>query len=264
MDDALETGHTAGADHTGRPESGLTSFLESNHATRHYSDCSSSDGCYLSLPRRVSVPVPDPSSDCTDQPEHQAGLFWQQLSDVLGIELASVDPTTREACVVKSVRLFKRCLSGLQRTLKARSERVDELEVGLSKTACQRVRAFEGASVEAIMKSLLRDEQAPLLDTKVISRVFRELEAHEASVLAGCRAMAHAAVEHFSPQQLVWQFEHDRGKPWILTDARRWRDYVRHHQDLTQSDTWSKTLLAKNFASAYEQQFPLIANFYHD
>lgn len=264
MDWSFKTDSTAGAEQTCCIVDGLMCFIDGGDDVHQRSDCSNVDGHYVPLPQRVAMPPPVTSGECHDQPEHQGDLFWAQISDALGVELTSVDMATREACVVGVMRLFKQCLSGLQQSLRVRNEVVDELNADFSKTDHHRFSAFECASSEAIIDCLLRRGQKPLVTEGLISQAFRELQAHEVSMLAGCRAVAQAALDHFSPHQLAWQFERDRGKPWLLTDARRWRDYVRHYRDLKQDKTLSKVLLAQHFAPAYEQQFRLIVNAHQD
>ncbi|AHG40733.1 hypothetical protein N018_10930 [Pseudomonas syringae CC1557] len=258
MDQPIKTTHPAGLEQACRVVGDL--LIGDNRDHRQLSDCAGVESEYFLLPQRVASPAPSASP----QPEYAAGVFWEQFGDALGVELTSVDPATREACAVKVARLFKRCMGGLQQSLNIRDDIADELHSGLSDITHQSVGVFKVATGEALIDSLLDDAPGHLVTERVISRVFRELQAHEAAMLAGCRAMARATLEHFSPRQLDWQFERDRGKPWLLTDGRRWRDYVRHHQSLDSSGQWSEHVLVQNFGPAYEQQFLLITAFHQD
>ncbi|WP_329609173.1 type VI secretion system-associated FHA domain protein, partial [Pseudomonas syringae] len=250
----------AGLEQACRAVGELASLIEDHRDHRQLSDCVGIEGDYFLLPQYVVPPAPSASS----QPECVVGVFWEQFGDALGVELTSVDPATREACAVKIARLFKRCMGGLQQSLNLRDEIAAELRSNLPDITHQSVGVFKAATSEALIDSLLDDEPADLVTEGVIARAFRELQAHEAAMLAGCRVMAQATLEHFSPQQLGWQFERDRGRPWLLTDGRQWRDYVRHHQSLEGSGQWGEHLLARNFGPAYEQQFLLITAFYQD
>ncbi|RMN79989.1 FHA-like protein [Pseudomonas cannabina] len=212
------------------------------------------------MPQLITPPIPA----VAHQREEHMDVFWGQFGDALGIELTSVDLATREASAIKVARLFKRCLDGLQQSLKIRNEITHELYADLSDVTHPDVSGVESATGETLINGLLNEAPRHLLTEVTIARAFRELQAHETAMLAGCRVMAQAALEHFSPRQLGWQFERDRGRPWLLTDGRQWRDYARHHHDLQRSGQWHEHLLAHNFAPAYQQQFRLIVSFHQD
>ncbi|WP_239690244.1 type VI secretion system-associated FHA domain protein [Pseudomonas syringae] len=238
----------------------LAIFSVDDPDTRQLQYCAGVEGDYLCLPQLIASPIPGVSH----RREELTDVFWGQFGDALGIELTSVDLATREASAIKVARLFKRCLAGLQQSLKIRNEITDELYADLSDITHPDVSGVESATGETLINSLLNEQPCHLLTEETIARAFRELQAHETAMLAGCREMAQATLEHFSPRQLGWQFERDRGRPWLLTNGRQWRDYARHHHDLQRSGQWDEHLLAHNFAPAYQQQFRLIVSFHQD
>ncbi|WP_259639855.1 type VI secretion system-associated FHA domain protein [Pseudomonas syringae group genomosp. 3] len=260
MNRPFNTGSPTGLEQACGTVGDFAAFIVDDPDTRQLQDCAGVEGDYLCLPQLIASPIPA----IARQREEHTDAFWKQFGGALGIELTSVDLATREASAIKVARLFKRCLAGLQQSLKIRNEITDELYADLSDITHPDVSGVESATGETLINSLLNEEPRYLLTEETIARAFRELQAHETAMLAGCRAMAQATLEHFSPRQLGWQFERDRGRPWLLTDGRQWRDYARHHHDLQRSGQWDEHLLAHNFAPAYQQQFRLIVSFHQD
>lgn len=193
------------------------------------------------------------------QPDHSprpldgnTGRFWQLFGDALGVDLSDVDAAACEVLAVDVARLFKQCLDGLEHSTATRHELKAELR---SSQQCGRESGSDASDTGLIISQLM--QRQPEQAARTITRSFRDSQAHQVALLAGCRAMARSTLEHFSPQRLHWHFEHE-GKSWLRTAGSRWRAYVHHHSALVRNDNWSAGLWGRDFVHAYDEQIRLI------
>lgn len=213
----------------------------------------------LMVPQLVEAPVAS-EPVAAKVVERQADGFWEQFGSALGVDLKHLDHDGKEALALNAARLLKQSISGLQQSLRTRSELKNELR--LAQTLVQGTHKNPlkfGVDAGETLEILLQPGKPGQMPAgQAVSRAFRDLQAHQVALLTASRAAVRGALEHFSPQQLTLRFERDN-KPLLATSGSRWRAYGRYHQALCQDDAWSERLLARDFAQAYEEQIRLIS-----
>lgn len=249
---------------TGEPSPGLLvdewSMLSAGNDPSHQiADHTPADCDHLLMPRLVPAPEDGPGPDHWQAATGLAGDFWRQLGEALGVDLHALDDAGREAVVLKAASLLRECIAGLQRTLRNREDM--EADIGRATQSPPDVRRTAlDWNVEAgtAIRQMLLGEPADDRCGSAIGPAFRTLQAHEVALLAGARATARAALEHFSPRQLNWEFERDSSRPVISTAGGRWRAYLRFHHALSRDPDWADDLLARHFTQAYRDQIRLM------
>lgn len=234
----------------------------SDHAdTPQRSDSAPADRDHLLIPRLV--PEREPASDHAEyqQPAKTSETLWQRLEAVLGIGLDSMRPDERDIAMLKLASQFRQCVGGLQLALRHCADLRADIGVDAA-GAGQVLEPF--ADIQELLRQLLAAEPASLEPEPRIRATFRHLQAHEVALVAGGRATARAALAHFSPQQLTWEFERDSSRPVINTAGSRWRAYLRFHHALSRTDDWSDELFARHFSHAYQDQLRLINTLHLD
>jgi type VI secretion system protein ImpI len=196
-----------------------------------------------------------------DEPERQSDSFWQRFGSVLGVDLDALDQDSREAMAVCAAHLLKQSVSGLQQSLRTRSELKSELRLAQSTTHHTSLNPLKYAADASEALGFLLQPNKPGQRTaeQALAQGFRDIQAHQVAMLAASRAALHGALEHFSPQQLTLRFERNTHKPLFSTAGKRWRAYERYYQTLRQDDDWSERLLARDFAQVYADQVRMIA-----
>jgi type VI secretion system protein ImpI len=216
------------------------------------------------VPQLIDAPQESAPAASRTAAERPSEDFWARFGTALGMELDGLETDAREALAVSAARLLKQSISGLQQSLRTRSELKNELR--LAQTTVQGLNSNPlkyGADTADVLGMLLADRPGQLPADQAISRAFRDLQAHQVALLAASRAAVRGAVEHFSPQQLTLRFE--RENPSLLgTFGNRWKAYGRYHQALLQDGEWGERLLARDFAQAYEEQIRLISTLHTD
>lgn len=204
------------------------------------------------------VPVPAPVERVSD-------AFWDKFAAALSVDMEGLDQGAKEALAIVAAGLLKQSITGLQQSLRTRSELKNELR--LAQTIAQGTQKnplkFSVDAGEALGILLQPEKPGQLPAEQAISRAFRDLQAHQVALLTASRAAVRGSLEHFSPQQLTLRFERD-SKPLIATSGSRWKAYERYHQALRQDDEWSERLLSRDFAQAYEEQIRLISTLHAD
>lgn len=236
----------------------LSSPMEERGGSSGVDPYVSSDREQLLLPELV--PVPLPAARCYPRSaDDTAGFFRQRLAEALDVDMSGVDSTACEALAIEVARLFKQCIDGLEHGASTRNELESELGACHPEAGSGRERTVDSVDAGLIIQQLLQRQSGQA--SRMISRSFRASRSHQVALLAGCRAMARSALEHFSPQRLHWQFEHE-DKPWLRTAGNRWRAYVRHHRTLAQDDQWTTGLWNRDFLKAYDEHIRLINTLY--
>lgn len=247
----------------------LAEWVESDAVMHPTTDHDPVDHDYLLAPRLIAEILPETGPSTADtgllnQPALSEG-FWQQLGEVLDIDLQSLEIAEREALLLDAARLLKQCVSGLQRALRNRDDvqaqicdGVEHAPAGAETGLLHRL-----GSTGQLSELLMRFSRSAQLE-QTVPQAFRQLQAHQLALLAGSRALARAVLEHFSPQQLNWEFERDSSRPVINTAGSRWRAYLRFHHALSRTNDWSDELMARHFTQAYRDQLRLIDTLHLD
>lgn len=208
------------------------------------------------VPEQQTAAAVEPASSLP-----QSEDFWTRFADAVGVDLNAMDQEHREAFAVNVANLLKQSISGLQQTLRTRSELKNELRLALSMAqhSGNNPLKYAGDASEAIGLLLNTPRSGQLSAERAVTKAFRDIQAHQVAMLTASRAALRGALEHFAPQQLSLRFERDARKPRFFTQAKRWQAYERHHQTLCADQEWSERLLARDFAQAYEEQVRLLA-----
>lgn len=243
----------------------LLSASTSLEHTRQRADYARIDMESLTVPELINAPIDPAPAAPPKVTERQSEGFWGHFSAVLGVDLKGLDHDACEALALNAARLLKESVSGLQQSLRTRSELKSELRLaqttahGTNKNPLK----YSVDAGEALSILLQSNKPGQMPAEQAISRAFRDLQAHQVALLTASRAAVRGTLEHFSPQQLTLRFERDH-KPLLATSGSRWRAYGRYHQALRQDDDWSERLLARDFAQAYEEQIRLISTLHTD
>jgi type VI secretion system protein ImpI len=239
---------------------GLSSLLDMAVTAQQASDHTPADHDHLLLPRLVPELEPQAASSGSAEQADLSEHFWQQLGNALGIDLQAMAASGREATLLGAALLLRQCIGGLQTSLRNRDELHREIFGGSRPVALDDEASLDlnADAADAIRVLLLQESSCGSADNPV-SRSFRQLQSHQVAMLAGARAVTRAALEHFSPQQLNWEFERDSSRPVISSAGSRWRAYLRFHHSLSRTEDWSDDLLARHFAQAYRDQIRLIS-----
>ncbi|RMQ43295.1 hypothetical protein ALQ04_01151 [Pseudomonas cichorii] len=209
----------------------------------------------LLLPGLIETPSVE-SSACPGEPEPFSETFWTAFGNALGIPFDSLEPPEREALALNAARLFRQCIAGLRKNLHTRNELKRALQ-----SAPETVHPLEeAADTSAAIEHVLHCASSGSL----IVQGFRNLQAHQVGLFVAGRSTLQATLGHFSPQQLIWQFERNDNTSLLRTAGSRWRAYIRHYHSLEQQDEWKEHLLLHNFSHAYEEQVRLINTLHLD
>lgn len=193
-------------------------------------------------------------------------LFWVQFATALGIDLATLERSGREALAIKVARLFHLGVNGLQQTLRTCDELNSELASGagasldLSQNPLK-VCPDTGAAIAAMLGSQVLGQ---LSAERAIVQACRDLQVRQAALLAACRSALRNARTAFEPSYLMGCFESQDRPPRFFADAWHWRAYQRYYQRLAADEQLIRRPLDGDFAKAYEEQVRLIGALHMD
>jgi type VI secretion system protein ImpI len=221
------------------------------------------DHQHLLMPGLVAEPAPAQEAQPV-APQLPGDDFWQRFGAALGVDLAGEDDQQRETLALNAVALLRQCIDSLQQTLHTRNELKNELRLTLSMPRHAGGNPLKHAAdaSEAITLLLQPGRPGQLPAEQAVARAFRDIQAHQVSLLAASRKTLRSALEHFAPQQLTLRFEREGRKTLFFSRTSRWQAFERYHHALCQDDDWSERLMARDFAQAYEEQARLISTLY--
>jgi len=187
--------------------------------------------------------------------------FWSAFAQALGIDLDTLDGPGREVLAIKAAGLLRQMTEGLQQSLSTRNELKHELKLALTHTALQSPNPLnDSADAGAALGLLLGAGQLGQMPAeRVVTRAYRDLQAHQVALLAACRAAVRGALAAFAPGHLLLCFERQAKPPLIPRGGAHWRAYQRHYQALIEDEHLSERLLGSDFTKAYEEQIRLIS-----
>lgn len=188
--------------------------------------------------------------------------FWGKFFAELGMDPAKIGDTEKESIAINTAKLFKQCITGIQQSLRTRTELKNELRLPITSvqvTGNNPLR-YTADATSAINDLLRKHNLNQLSPEQAINRSFRDLQAHQVALLAACRGAVRSVVNQFSPERLVLAFEQRGEKGVIKGSAWKWRTYCRYHNLLQQDAEWSDRLFSKDFTLHYEEQVRLLAS----
>lgn len=164
-------------------------------------DYGQADTQSLLVPGLVVVP-PDPIPADPLESERQSDSFWQRFGAALGVDLDDLDQDSREALAVSAAQLLKQSVSGLQQSLRTRSELKSELRLAQSTAHHTSLNPLKYAGDASEALGFLLQPQKPGQRTaeQALAQGFRDIQAHQVAMLAASRAALRGALEYFSPQ----------------------------------------------------------------
>lgn len=233
---------------------------------RQMADHASIEKLNLPLPELVVAATVEATPVPPATPTRQADGFWQRFASALGLSVDDMDDDAREALALRTAKLLRQCVDGVQCNLRTRAELHRELHLSPSSS-------HDGdhwshtppANSGMALNALLRPESiGELADEQSLVRALRDLQAHQVALVAASRATLSAALDDFAPDRLSLRFEHEGQLSRLFGAASRWKAYRRHHQALRQDSEWSERLLQGDFARAYHEQLRLIATLNDD
>ncbi|MCD5994598.1 FHA domain-containing protein [Pseudomonas sp. CDFA 602] len=237
---------------------GLSSFIAGASEPGQGSCYARPEREHLPLPELVACGEPRLPHRMTEVLATQPDLFWNRFGVALGMNVSELDPATREALAERVAGLLKHCVTGLRQGAWTRNELAEEWGGGLSGITADGDDPFETGDTRSTLVTLLLKQPEPRDSERLIAQAFRDAQAHQVAMLAGCRAMTRALLENLSPKQLRLQFGLEANWPVLTTAGRCWRAYQRHHQTLTCQAQQSDGFMAQDFAQAYDEQIRLI------
>lgn len=214
----------------------------------------------LTVPRLITAATTVTNTPDTAVAAAPDETFWKGFAAALGVSLDDLALVEREQLALTVAALLRQSLTGLQHSLRIRNELKNELRLGLSDAFVAGQNPLKHDLHSTGLLALLRREGKPGQPGAAqvaVSLAMQTLQAHQVALLNASRTVLRSALEQVAPQRMIQQMERD-SRPWLTTDGRRWRAYVRHHQGLSRDDDWTERLLARDFARAYAEQVRLI------
>ncbi|MNQ46495.1 FHA domain protein [compost metagenome] len=212
----------------------------------------------LNIPELIEAPSARPPQD--EQSTSLPSSFWEGYGAALGISLGHLDEDQRQDLALHAAHLLRLSVTGLQQSLRTRSELKNELRLAL--TSVHNIGSNplkHAADSEQALSLLLRSpEPGRLSSEQALGAAFRDLQAHQVALLAASRAAMRQLFEKLSPERLALRFERE-GRLLPSTSGSHWRAYRRLYRALQQEDDWAERLFARDFAQAYEEQVRLIS-----
>ena len=180
--------------------------------------------------------------------------FWAHFAEALGIPVQTLDTPRREALAIKVASLLKHTLDELQQCLRTQDALKGELNLAPLDNPVQ------GHSALQDLHALLGAGAVGELPAQhAVTRAFRDLQAHQVAMLAGCRATVRSARQAFAPDQLQRSFVRQGKRPGLWRDGAHWRAYRRYYQQLIDDESSAEPALGRDFLAAYSDQVRLIA-----
>ncbi|MGC6372055.1 type VI secretion system-associated FHA domain protein TagH [Pseudomonas sp. K2I15] len=226
-----------------------------------WTDHAAADRDHMTVPELVE-PTRKVAPSRQLPPQNQGSdPFWSGFAQALGIDLDTLDGPGREVLAIKAAGLLRQMTEGLQQSLSTRSELKHELKLAVTHTPIQSPNPLkDSADASAALEILLGTGQLGQVSAeRVVTRAYRDMQAHQVALLVACRAAVRGALAAFAPGHLLLCFERQAKPPLIPRCGTHWRAYQRHYQTLIEDEHLSDRLLGSDFTKAYEEQIRLIS-----
>lgn len=253
----------------------LADFMKANEQMEQRKDYARVDIESLEIPKLVEEKQLDPAPVAV-QTMHQptpkvataklSSDFLEMFSRELGVDMTRLDDAEKEQLAIRTAKLFKQCIAGIQQSLRTRAELKNELRLPITTVQAtgNNPLRYTADATSAINDLLKEHNPNQLTPEQAINRAFRDLQAHQVALLAACRGAVRGVIHQFSPEQLILAFEQRGEKGVVKTDGWKWRTYCRYHNLLQQDAEWSDRLFSKDFTTYYEEQVRLLSSLNND
>ncbi len=249
----------------------LADFMKKNEQVRQNKDYARVDIETLEIPKLIDETQPAPATVVEQvvppPPVKQATVklsasFWELFSKELGVDMSKLEDAEKEQLAIRTAKLFKQCINGIQQSLRTRAELKNELRLPITtvQASGNNPLRYTADATSAINDLLKEHNPHQLPPEQAINRAFRDLQAHQVALLAACRGAVRGVIHQFSPEQLILTFEQRGEKGLVKGNSWKWRTYCRYHNLLQQDVEWSDRLFSKDFTTYYEEQVRLLAS----
>jgi type VI secretion system protein ImpI len=152
------------------------------HETSQPQDHTRIDMVNLTVPELVepTAPIAQQRPVATPAPAPVTDGFWAQFSEALGIPLENMDESQRQAVALRSARLLRQNIGGLQQSLRNRNELKAELKLATTSVEMTgsnplKFCASANQALNAMLRSAVAGQMPP---EQAVNRAYRDLQAH--------------------------------------------------------------------------------------
>jgi len=239
----------------------LAALTMSSHEALQWTNHAAADRDHLMVPELVEPTCKVAPSPQSPLPNQGSEPFWSGFAQALGIDLDTLDGPGREVVAIKAAGLLRQMTEGLQQSLSTCNGLKHELKLAVTHAPIQSSNPLkDSADASAALGMLLGTGQLGQVPAeRVVTRAYRDMQAHQVALLVASRAAVRGALEAFAPGHLLLCFERQAKPPLIPRCGAHWRAYQRHYQTLVEDEHLSERLLGCDFTKAYEEQIRLIS-----
>lgn len=195
------------------------------------------------------------SSTETSAPTSSVGIDTINLAKELGLErLSEQQRSVLEKTVADTV---KETISGMMRTLRARSEIKSEFRMNMTtiQSAENNPLKFSVTPEDAIENMFAKQGKAYLSPVDAINDGFSDIADHQVALFDAMKAAYEHILGQFDPEFLAKKFERTAGKRFLGGKVKNWEAYSFLYSEYKEdNDKTFKRLFGEVFADAYERR----------
>lgn len=177
------------------------------------------------------------------------------LAKELGLEqLNAKQKAVLETTVANTV---KETVSGMMRTLRARSEIKSEFRLNMTtiQSAENNPLKFSVTAEDAIENMFAKQGKAYLSPVDAINDGFADIADHQVALFDAMKAAYEHILGQFDPEFLAKKFERTAGKRFLGSKVKNWEAYSHLYSEYKEdNDKTFKRLFGEVFADAYERR----------
>lgn len=179
----------------------------------------------------------------------------ESLAKELGLEqLSEQQKAVLEKTVANTV---KETVSGMMRTLRARSEIKSEFRMNMTtiQSAENNPLKFSVTPEDAIENMFAKQGKAYLSPVDAINDGFADISDHQVALFDAMKAAYEHIFGQFDPEFLAKKFERTAGKRFLGGKVKKWEAYSHLYSEYKEdNDKTFKRLFGEVFADAYERR----------
>lgn len=186
------------------------------------------------------------------------------LIAAMGLDPAQFDQARRDELHTLVGSLMRDVVEGLMQAMRARASIKNEFRMNV--TTIQPVEnnplKFSADVNEAMENIFVRQSNAYKAPADAVKEGFKEIAGHQMAMIAGMREAFEEMLKGFGPSRLEQNFRRHQkpGAIPVLQNARYWRQYQAHYQELTDNLERSfQQIFGDVFVQAYEDQLRRLA-----